>query len=120
MPADLKALSDSIVQGHFHVLNRRVEEAVLLQRPDFADPLTFEIMRDPVLTSDGQMYDRKNIESHFQERRREGQHLTSPLTNLIILETLTPVHIVRDGICTALKAEKEKLRAEVATIVNSW
>lgn len=43
---------------------------------EYLDPITFEIMTDPVITADGHTYDRTAIEKWFID------HTTSPMTNL--------------------------------------
>lgn len=54
---------------------------------DLCCPISFELMSDPVFTSDGHTYDRASIEGWF----RLG-HQRSPLTNLPITRLLTPNH----------------------------
>merc|ERR1711964_124030 len=43
---------------------------------DYLCPITQEVMRDPVMASDGQTYEREAIEDWFKEG-----HMTSPNTN---------------------------------------
>merc|ERR1711964_138049 len=43
---------------------------------DYLCPITHEVMRDPVVASDGQTYEREAIESWFKEG-----NMTSPSTN---------------------------------------
>lgn len=48
--------------------------------PDaFLDPMTHEVMRDPVTLEDGHSYDKASIQEWF----RRGNH-TSPITNLTV------------------------------------
>jgi len=42
--------------------------------PEFFDPITLELMTDPVIAMDGMSYERKSIERWFAE------HDTSPIT----------------------------------------
>jgi len=57
--------------------------------PDFICPISgFEVMEDPVVTADGQSYDRHNIQRWLEVCAREGRAPTSPLTGLQ-LETTT-------------------------------
>jgi hypothetical protein len=59
----------------------------------FYCPITMELMKDPVMASDGHVYERSAIEEWFQ------QHDTSPLTNLKIKNTeLIPCHPIRSAI----------------------
>ncbi len=46
------------------------------------DPISFDVMTDPVSTADGQTYDRQYISDWFEVRRKERLPLTSPLTGL--------------------------------------
>jgi hypothetical protein len=52
-------------------------------------------MRDPVITEDGQCYERQAMEIWFATRRAKDLPLTSPATNNVIGPTLIPNHIVR-------------------------
>jgi hypothetical protein len=87
----------------------------LFERDDYEDPISKEIMADPVKCSDGYTYERQNIERHFrtcieseQQRQAElesGQptesadaccgaripvELISPLTGGVVSDTLLP------------------------------
>lgn len=65
----------------------------------FIDPISSEIMEDPVVTADGHTYERSQIERWFQS------HDTSPLTGLkLAVKTLIPNYLVRSQI----KEFKEK------------
>ncbi len=58
---------------------------------DFCCPITHQPMRDPVVTSDGQSYERSAIERWILLRRRKKLPVTSPLTGLRLEHTkLTP------------------------------
>jgi hypothetical protein len=52
-------------------------------------PITIEIMKDPVIASDGHTYERSAIEDWFRTKRR------SPVTNLEIPSTLIPNYAMR-------------------------
>merc|ERR1711964_780332 len=52
---------------------------------DHLCPITHEVMRDPVMASDGQTYEREAIESWFKEGK-----MTSPITN----ETLSDQKLI--------------------------
>jgi serine/threonine protein kinase len=56
------------------------------QCPDaFIDPVTFEVMQDPVLTVDGHSFERAAVENWFRD------HNTSPLTGAVLTSTaITP------------------------------
>ena len=66
--------------------------------PNYMDsfhcPLTMELMRDPVITADGQTYERAEIESWFALGKR-----TSPLTGAELPSThVTPNIALRNAI----------------------
>ena len=68
------------------------------QAPNYMDsfhcPLTMEVMRDPVITADGQTYERAEIESWFARGKR-----TSPLTGAELPSThVTPNIALRHAI----------------------
>jgi len=60
----------------------------------FQCPLTMEVMRDPVITADGQTYERAEIERWFASGKS-----TSPMTGAELLSTtLTPNIALRNAI----------------------
>jgi hypothetical protein len=60
----------------------------------FQCPLTMEVMRDPVITADGQTYERAEIERWFAKGK-----ITSPRTGAELLSTnLTPNIALRNAI----------------------
>ena len=60
----------------------------------FQCPLTMEVMRDPVITADGQTYERAEIERWFARGK-----ITSPITGAELLSTnLTPNIALRNAI----------------------
>jgi hypothetical protein len=48
----------------------------------FLDPITLDVMIDPVIAADGLTYDRNSIVTWFNTQRKSSKPLTSPLTNL--------------------------------------
>jgi hypothetical protein len=59
----------------------------------FICPITAEVMMDPVITCDGQTYERRAIEKWFQRG-----NLTSPMTGLALPTTVvTPNHALRQA-----------------------
>lgn len=58
----------------------------------FICPITQEIMRDPVICSDGHSYEREAI------LRWLSQHNTSPMTNVVINGNIVPNHSLRNTI----------------------
>jgi GTP-binding protein EngB required for normal cell division len=65
----------------------------------FIDPITLDIMNDPVIAEDGKTYDRYSITLWFENQKRRGFRLTSPLTG---------VNLVSDSL-----AENKELKAEL-------
>ena len=62
-------------------------------------PITRALMVDPVVTLDGQMYERAAIESFWAAQRRRGEPIISPATNLPLRsDQLVPVHALRSTI----------------------
>ena len=61
--------------------------------PHMICPITREVMRDPVATADGHIYERSAIENWFSHG-----YQTSPITNLRLKnKELTPMHAIRSG-----------------------
>ena len=59
----------------------------------FLDPVTYEIMVDPVMTCDGHTFERVMVERWFAE------HSTNPLTNAVVATKVLTINIaVRKGI----------------------
>jgi hypothetical protein len=57
----------------------------------FLDPISLDIMHDPVLLVDGHTYDRRSIQTWLNTLKKSGRQLISPLTNLpLASEALTP------------------------------
>jgi protein-L-isoaspartate O-methyltransferase len=57
---------------------------------EYVCPIMAEVMRDPVVTTDGHTYERAAIASWF------AHHHTDPLTNLVVIDkTLIPNHSLR-------------------------
>lgn len=54
------------------------------------DPISHEIMRDPVTAEDGHTYERDAIEKWFKSCHQQRKPVTSPLTNKPISESLFP------------------------------
>ncbi len=58
---------------------------------NFIDPISLDLMKDPVLASDGHSYDRRTITDWFATQKAQGRQITSPRTNLPLKDdTLTP------------------------------
>ena len=67
----------------------------------FLCPITQEAMRDPVVTADGQTYEREAIERWILNQQRRGLPNTSPLTG----EPLESTHLVPNVLLRGLIRE---------------
>ena len=61
---------------------------------EFLCPISYDMMKEPVRTIDGQVYDRASIEDWFQRRRERGLPITSPATNLALESDLLAPDLV--------------------------
>ena len=74
----------------------------------FLCPITQDYMRDPVITSDGQTYERRAIEAWLSRRAAQGLALTSPLTGEPLAgDTLIPNVVLRGLIHDMLERRPE-------------
>lgn len=64
---------------------------------EYLCPISLEIMRDPVVTSTGNTYERKNIEKWFLSNN------TDPLTNIVIHKNIYPNILIKKIIKNFLK-----------------
>ena len=85
-------------------LRRTAEARVLAKHPDYACPISLVIMRDPVVTDDGQSYERTEIEAWFKSQREANEPLTSPLRAPLQSGELVPNHSLRRAIEAAVHA----------------
>jgi hypothetical protein len=75
----------------------------------FIDPITLDIMNDPVFAADGKTYDRYSITLWFENQKSRGFRLTSPLTNAVLeTDSLTENK--------ELKAELDTFKASKSSI----
>ena len=86
-------------------LRRAAEACVLEKHPDYACPISLAIMRDPVVTDDGQSYERTEIKAWFKSQREANEPLTSPLRAPLTSAQLVPNHSLRRAIEAAVDAE---------------
>lgn len=78
--------------------------AVLGSPPrSFLCPISADLFADPVVTADGQTYDRASIERHFA-----GGRITSPLTNLPLPSRVLVPNIVLRGAISEWREQHEK------------
>jgi hypothetical protein len=62
-------------------------------------------MRDPVVTDDGQSYERKEIEAWFETQREKKEPISSPLRAPLTSAQLVPNQSLRRAIEAAVDAE---------------
>jgi hypothetical protein len=76
----------------------------------FLDPISLDIMNDPVRAADGHTYERASIQEWFRTLRANTRPLTSPLTNQTLAsDTLTPNEdLMRDLL--HFKASKSEIK----------
>jgi hypothetical protein len=105
----LEQLADDLVLAKERVdamlLRRKAEALVLAKHPDYACPISLVIMRDPVVTDDGQSYERTEIEAWFKTQREANEPLTSPLRAPLKSSELVPNHSLRRAIEAAVQAQ---------------
>ena len=90
------------------MLERRAAEARVAKKfPHYQCPLSLSIMRDPVVTADGQSYERKQIEQWFRTCRDAKEPVTSPLRAPLASDALVPNNSLRRAIDEATDRELE-------------
>lgn len=92
----------------------------------FLCPLTTTVMKDPVMTSDGCVYDREYIEHWIRTRRHQQKPVTSPTTNQeLVFTQLVPLLALKKAIEAYMKCrpelqrmpmEKKSLQAAAASL----
>lgn len=82
------------------------------------DPINGLFFYDPVTTSDGQTYEREQIEKWFQTCEKEQKPITSPLTNSPITTTLTPNITVRSQVKAYLLSHPDLYEADKVYLSN--
>ena len=116
--AQLESLLEDIMVAKERVekmqLRRTAEARVLAKHPDYACPISLALMRDPVVTDDGQSYERKEIEAWFKTQREANEPLTSPLRAPLKSAQLVANHSLRRAIEAAVV---EAAVVEAAAIV---
>ena len=109
--AQLEQLAEDIKVAKERVekmqLRRKAEALVLAKHPDYGCPISLALMRDPVVTDDGQSYERKEIEAWFKTQREAHEPLTSPLRAPLKSAQLVANHSLRRAIEAAVYAEAE-------------
>ena len=57
---------------------------------EYLCPISSELMTDPVMTDDGQTYERAEIEKWFATARKANGKVRSPLTNVLVSTNVVP------------------------------
>lgn len=81
------------------------EARVLARYPEYKCPLSLGLMRDPVVTSDGQSYERTEIEKWFRQCRDKKEPLKSPLRAPLASDKLVSNNNLRRAIEDAVDLE---------------
>ncbi|KAL7293462.1 hypothetical protein TKK_0013221 [Trichogramma kaykai] len=76
---------------------------------DFLDPITCEIMTQPVVLPSGKIIDQKTLEKHAQHEALRGRVLSDPFTGLCLNEIRKPI------IAYSLKARIDKFLLDNST-----
>ena len=98
----LETAQDRVAQ----MLETRAAEArVTSEFPQYQCPLSLSIMRDPVVTADGQSYERNQIEQWFRQCRDAKEPVTSPLRAPLASDALVPNNSLRRAIEEAVDRE---------------
>jgi hypothetical protein len=86
----------------------------------FIDPITLDIMNDPVIAADGKTYDRYSITLWFENQKSRGFRLTSPLTNISLeTDSLTENKQLKEELDT-FKASKSSIKvSDIKFALNS-
>jgi len=105
----IEGLSDTDILNEDHAVR-------LMPVPDsFVCPISAAIMKDPVATVDGCVYEREYIERWFRTKRQQGQQLTSPITGLELpTATLMPLVALQRAIEAYLAHRPEIKREHIA------
>ena len=69
----------------------------------FQCPITQEVMRDPVVTADGQTYEREAIERWISNQQSRGLPNTSPLTGEPLEHTRLVPNVLLRGLISELQ-----------------
>ncbi|KAK9061281.1 hypothetical protein SSX86_018461 [Deinandra increscens subsp. villosa] len=92
----LKEIKDCVMLGNPEVDNGEGEKSVMRHRSpvipdDFRCPISLELMKDPVIVSTGQTYERSSIQKWL-----DAGHKTCPKTQQTLLHTaLTPNYVLK-------------------------
>ena len=106
---ELVALRGQLETAQFRVAQmietRAAEARVAKKFPHYQCALSLSIMRDPVVTADGQSYERKQIEQWFRTCRDAKEPVTSPLRAPLASDALVPNNSLRRAIEEAMDRE---------------
>ena len=89
------------------VLNRRCATEVSARHDAFVCPIALELMRDPVVATDGHTYERAEIEQWIKRVQTSGSEIRSPQTiEVLAYCMLAPNHSMRSMILQALEDQR--------------
>ena len=116
--AELQELCEKINTAQERVTDamerRAAETRVTEKNLNYQCPISQSMMRDPVVTVDGQSYERKNIEQWFKMCKDSKEPISSPLRAPLASDLLVPNNSLRHAIEDALDFELLCLRTERA------
>lgn len=116
--AELQELCEKINTAQERVtaaMERRAAETRVTEKNlNYQCPISQSMMRDPVVTVDGQSYERKNIEQWFKMCKDSKEPISSPLRAPLASDLLVPNNSLRRAIEEAVDFELLCLRTERA------
>ena len=116
--AELQELCEKINTAQERVTDamerRAAETRVTEKNLNYQCPISQSMMRDPVVTVDGQSYERKNIEQWFKMCKDSKEPISSPLRAPLASDLLVPNNSLRRAIEEAVDFELLCLRTERA------
>lgn len=115
----LKMLKDSVMMGNPDVEASEVDKSIVKHRSpvipdDFRCPISLELMKDPVIVSTGQTYERSCIQKWL-----DAGHKTCPKTQQALLHTaLTPNYVLKSLISLWCESNGVELPKKQGTCGN--
>ena len=96
-------------------------ECIVAIAEELVCPITQELPVDPVIASDGRVYDRKAVEDWIASRQSKGEPLKSPINNMPMETTLLPApqvrtmirHLMQSGVTLGSNADTLKRQIEL-------
>ena len=93
-------------------LLRECRNAVEEQNKDFVCPISYSLMRDPVIASDGHSYERGSITKLLNNHSGDGCHTPSPFTRKSLNNSLLENITLKKAIGTAMDREMSERKRQ--------